>query len=1003
MNITRLSLLVVPLVFGACRSSDTTACDDEEDSFNNPTPLAVDDAGHIQVTGELCVDDQDWYSISLAAGQMIEADLSFLQEDGDLQLELQSAAGDVLDESVSITDLESVRQVLATDQELILRVYGDSRELTDNDFTLDVQVTGSSCVRDTLEPNDSSNEPVALAAGTTEGLTVCFGEDDWYEIDVVDGQVLTADLGFDDPGSLEAALYRQDPTGALEWLGEAQPTSAGADLVQTITGSGPFLLNVARGPETTNADYSLSVGIEGEPCLGDAYEPNDGSFTAARLTGDTTITGGTICLGDTDWYEIDLLEGQVLKASLIFDNDDGDLALRVYKLLDDGTISNRATSSTWDDNEQLNYRPDEDGTYLVWVWPTHGSQTGMYDLDIAITGEACIDDSFEPNNHWNEAPPLTPGSYADTTMCVGDDDWYQFDASNGELINASITFDHDANDLGLALYVLNDDGTVTTRAGSNTLTDNESITYRPFEDGTFMLRTYRTRGTVIATYSMDFDIQGQACVPDGQEPNNAYPEAVPITPGNYPTQTLCAGDADWYEFDAENGQLINLDIGFTHADNDLGVSIYKKNDDGSVSYRAGSNTLTDNESIVYRPYDTGTFVAYVYRTRGTQVADYSMDLAVSGLGCIDDSQEPNDSPEDASITVPGSYPGQTLCVGDNDYYQIDANNGQLINLELGFTHADNDLGLRLYRLNADGTLTYRAGSDTLSDDEEVNYRPFEDGSFLVQVYRSRGAVTANYDLDINVSGTACVADVFEPNDAFSQTSTIADGTYGGNTLCVGDNDYFDFTASNGQTISAQLSFIHSENDLGLRIYEQNSDGTVTYRTGSDTLTDNEWLLWTPYQDGDYILQVYRSRGTTTANYDLDFSVSGTACAPDSYEPNDHWLQNADWSANVGTGTAVTHTSCVGDDDYFYIGDLPEGTVIDARAGFTHADNDFALRVYALRADNTLIQVTASDSVSDNEYAVYTVSNSYADRPYLVRVHRSRGTVKGEYDLTVDLY
>ncbi len=994
--------LTITLLAG-CRADVSTQCDDEQDSQSTPTPLNQEDFvdGATQVSGLLCTGDSDWYSINAFAGQMVEADLSFPQADGDLQMELMTIDGSTLDESVSITSVESVRHVLAENQDLLIRVYGDDINLSQNSFDLDVRVTGSECSRDAYEPNDSGGEPWLLEAGTYENMSVCFGEDDWYEIPVQDGQVLTADFGFAGDNALIATLYSEDASGQLAWLAESQSTTSGAQLSTRVSGTGPFLMHATRGAETSNVVYSLDVDITGDACAPDFMEPNDGYFDATVVSGDTVFEGGTICLGDNDWFQVELENGQVLSADLLFSEADGDLAIRVYQLLDDGTISYRAQSSTWGDNETINYRPPTTGTYLLWVWPTHGSQTGAYDLDVAILGDACVDDSFEPNNHWNDAADLVPGTYGSTTLCVADDDYYSFTATNGQMITASIGFNHADNDLGLNIYKLNDDGTLTYRAGSNTVTDDETINYRPFEDGTFIARVYRSRGTVLATYTMDFSLAGDACVADAQEPNDAYSEAAGLASGNYPTQTLCVGDSDWYQIDGENGQLMDISVTFTHADNDLGVALYKLNADGTISYRSGSNSLTDNETIAYRPYETGEFLVYVYRTRGTQLAEYEIDVGISGAGCSADTEEPNNNPDDSPTILPGSYPAQTLCVGDTDWYAIDADAGQLISADIGFNHADNDLGLNIYKLNSDGTWTYRSGSNTLTDNEEVNYRPYDGGTFLIYVYRSRGAVTASYSMNVDVTGTACVPDSFEQNDHWTQGATLPDGTYPGLSLCVGDADWYEFSADNGEQVSARISFQHSDNDLGMRIYQRNSDGTITSRSGTDTLTDNEWLLYTPYQSGDYLLYVYRSRGTTTAAYDLDFSKSGTACVSDGDEPNDHWLQTADYSANVNSGTPTSHTSCVGDDDYYSIGVLNTGEVVNGQLTFTQSDNDFALRLYLLNGDGTVTQATSADTISDNEYLVYTVPDYYAGHEFLVRVHRSRGTVQGAYDLQVD--
>ena len=82
---------------------------------------------------------------------------------------------------------------------------------------------------------------------------------------------------------------------------------------------------------------------------------------------------------------------------------------------------------------------------------------------------------------------------------------------------------------------------------------------------------------------------------------------------------------------------------------------------------------------------------------------------------------------------------------------------------------------------------------------------------------------------------------------------------------------------------------------------------------------------------------------------------------------------------------------------------PLADLLNAQLTFAQADNDFALRIYELNGDGTITQMGASDTISDNEYVIYTVPSHYDGREFLVRVHRSRGTVQGAYKMQVDVF
>ncbi len=559
------------------------------------------------------------------------------------------------------------------------------------------------------------------------------------------------------------------------------------------------------------------------------------------------------------------------------------------------------------------------------------------------------------------------------------------------------------NDLGFVLYRRFPNGTTAYRTGSNSVTSNESILFQSYEDGDFVLYVYRTRGTRFANYSLNAEVRGEACVNDifeAGEGNNHYSSAAPVTMGNHPDLTLCVGDADYYSVNLSNGQVFTAAITFLHNQNDLGMALYKLNDDGTITYRSGSNTLTDNETIVYQPFEDGEFILYVYRTRGTTVASYDMTLTLDGSSCSDDIYEPNNASTEAVAIPNGASPNLSLCVGDIDWYSFDAANGQIITASIAFSHADNDLAIYLYKLNADGTITYRAGSNTLTDNETIVYQPFEDATFLMRVSRSRGTTVANYDLDLDVSGNACVADAFESNNASAEAVPIPEGMHSGLTLCVGDSDWYSLELANSQVLTLSAFFNHAQNDLGVALYKLNTDGTLSYRAGSNTLSDNEFIVFSAFETSTYLVYVYRTRGTTVANYDLEILTQGQACESDDLDPNDHWLQ----AQPIVLGAIYLNRTLCKDDtgDYYDLGVFNQGDVITATASFVHAENDFGIQIYRLNADNTVTAVASVNTSTDDEFIVYTVPALGDGQTFIYRVYKASGTNSGSYDMSVSV-
>jgi hypothetical protein len=115
--------------------------------------------------------------------------------------------------------------------------------------------------------------------------------------------------------------------------------------------------------------------------------------------------------------------------------------------------------------------------------------------------------------------------------------------------------------------------------------------------------------------------------------------------------------------------------------------------------------------------------------------------------CVDDDLEENDDFAQATVSLPGSYPGLQVCGGDDDYYVVALAAGDTLEVDALFSHAAGNLDLALY--DADQSLL--AVSDSVTDDEHISYIVPEADDYLIRVYGFEGALNT-YTLLLNVSG-----------------------------------------------------------------------------------------------------------------------------------------------------------------------------------------------------------------------------------------------------------
>lgn len=222
---------------------ETDECDDGNDNRSNATPL---DGGD---TGRICLSDDDYYVFEVAEAGPVTVHLDFIDADGDLELELQDAAGATLRSSTSGTDDETISMNLQPGT-YFAKVWG--YWFARNDYSISVTLPSDAPEPGPGTDGDGSRDGApTLAAGNAVEGSIDAGDDiDFYRVDAV---AFTATLAFAHAdGDLDLELIDGD--------GVRIARSQGTSDTETIahSGAGPTWLRVYGYGGAIN-DYTLSV------------------------------------------------------------------------------------------------------------------------------------------------------------------------------------------------------------------------------------------------------------------------------------------------------------------------------------------------------------------------------------------------------------------------------------------------------------------------------------------------------------------------------------------------------------------------------------------------------------------------------------------------------------------------------------------------------------------------------------------------------------------------
>lgn len=188
-----------------------------------------------------------------------------------------------------------------------------------------------------FEPNQTRRTAAPLQPGDQKGI-LC-NDDDWFVVDVPDGQRLEASIRFE-PGAGDLDLEVQDARGKV--LGWSRERGAEDALAVTPRGAEKLFLHVSNG----RAVYDLHVGVG----------PSGLQPTSQGMQGAVAGWG-------SDWLPVVAKAGQEVRVQLRFEHKRGDLDLELRS--DQG--AELASSSSQKDDEAARYTATEDMTVLVHV------------------------------------------------------------------------------------------------------------------------------------------------------------------------------------------------------------------------------------------------------------------------------------------------------------------------------------------------------------------------------------------------------------------------------------------------------------------------------------------------------------------------------------------------------------------------------------------------------------------------------------------------------------
>jgi hypothetical protein len=228
-----------------------------------------------------------------------------------------------------------------------------------------------------------------------------------------------------------------------------------------------------------------------------------------------------------------------------------------------------------------------------------------------------------------------------------------------------------------------------------------------------------------------------------------------------------------------------------------------------------------------------------------------------------------------------------------------------------------------------------------------------------------------------------------PGDSFESATMLRAGEHGPYEISEGERHYFGVALREGEQLSVELSFGHTDGDLDLAVHGPDAPDSGGDELNSATsTTDNEQLRVTAQETGTYFVVPY-GYGNNGNEYELTLEITETGGQTSPATPGETVAD----APLTPAGTHGPYELSGGEEHYFAV-ELSQSDRLSVSITFDHNDADLDLAVQA--PDGS--EIASSNSTTDDE-SVSVIAPT--DGTHTVQVYPyDQGTAA--YDLSVGI-
>ena len=429
---------------------------------------------------------------------------------------------------------------------------------------------------------------------------------------------------------------------------------------------------------------------------------------------------------------------------------------------------------------------NDDPTGLSCDQTARTPKTGWFTLAVYPPGSpasACADDAAEPDDTAAAAPLLAVGVHPGRRLCGATSDLARLAAQPGERVSATVQYEPSHGALSLRLR----DASGATLATASASGDGALTASTTAPAGEVFAEVSASAPSTRLSYTLAVAVDAVSCANDALEPNDAPEAARALGLGDHEALEICGGDQDFFRLTTAPGVPLEVLAFFEHRYGDLDLELRAL--DG-VTVLATAASEKSIEELTYTSPSGGDVLLRVYGVGGARNA-YALAVRHGDASqCPADPLGDNHAPEDAVVLFSGIYEGFTVCGETPDWFAVDLNGGETLEVLAEGEGGAAPPGLAIFTDPTAGPVATSAPGDDFSD---VVYTASNEPQRLYYRVTTAAAASPYVMLqDVADPAGACAPDRLEPNSAGAPVA-LPQGITTWLRLCGdGDLDAFSF-------------------------------------------------------------------------------------------------------------------------------------------------------------------------------------------------------------------